>query len=401
MPVYLCKVTDRRGRTARMLREASCEQVLIRELDMEELYPLEVRLAPEGGAAQRRQRRFSRTAVLEFTASLALLLSSGLSFRDALEVAQTVFTRGEVSRLVVRLLAAVRKGRSVSDFLDELGGALPAVMRGFVRTGERTGSLETAFQQLAERLAEEKALRDRLSSSLLYPLFVLAVAGIGLTGIVTVVLPRLEAIFAQIGAGLPARLQAAMRLFQGSLVAVAAVAAALAAAGAVLWALRRRSEAAAERIDRLILKVPLLGRIRTLRDSLNVLFVLEALTSGGFPVEEALAEAARTAGNRAFAAGLRACRGRVLKGESLSSAFLRTPVFSERIGRWVAVGERSGQIERVFAQLRRYYQGEIENWTARFMNLIQPVLILLVGIAILAIILVFVMPIFTIYEGIL
>ena len=118
-------------------------------------------------------------------------------------------------------------------------------------------------------------------------------------------------------------------------------------------------------------------------------------------MEDALEQAAATAGNRAFRAGLLECRARVLKGENLSTAFLQTPVFSERIGRWVAVGERSGHIEQVFAQLRRYYQGEIEKWSARFMSLIEPALILLVGAVILALILFFVTPIFSIYEGLL
>jgi type II secretory pathway component PulF len=401
MPIYRCQVTDKRGRTSTLLREAPSQEVLIRELNREEVYPLEVRAAPEGGAALRRQRRFSRAAVMEFTSSISLLLSSGLTFRDALEVAQTVFLKGEVNRLVVRLLESIRKGRSVTEFLEDMGGALPPVMRGFIRTGERIGSLESAFKQMAEHLGEEKKIRDRLVGSLIYPVLVLAVAVAGITGIITLVLPRMQAIFAEIGAGLPDRIQSAVRLFQGALIAAAALAGALLAAGVILWALRRGSDAAAQRIDRLLLKLPVIGRIRYLRDILNLLFTLEALTSGGFPVEDALEQAAGTAGNRAFRAGLLECRGRVLKGGNLSAAFLQTSVFSERIGRWIAVGERSGHIEQVFAQLRRYYQGEIEKWSSRFMSLIEPVLILFVGAIILAMILFFVTPIFSIYEGLL
>jgi type II secretory pathway component PulF len=408
MPVYFCRIADKRGRSSTLLREAPSEEVLVRELNKEEVYPLEVRLAPPkrasapaGGAAARRQRKLSRAAVLEFTSSISLLLSSGLTFRDALEVAQTVFLQGPVSRLVVRLLEAIRKGRTVSDYLDELAGALPPVMRGFVRTGERIGSLESAFQRLTEHLGEEKKIHDRLVGSLIYPVLVLAVAVVGITGIVTFVLPRMQEILAEIGAGLPERIQSAVRLFQGALIAAAVLTGALSAAGALLWALRRRSETAAQRIDRLLLRLPVVGRIRYLRDILNLLFTLEALSSGGFTVEAALEESARTAGNRAFRAGLLECRARVLKGENLSAAFLQTSVFSERIGRWIAVGERSGNSEQVFAQLRRYYQGEIEKWSSRFMSLIEPVLILFVGAVILAMILFFVTPLFSIYKGLL
>jgi type II secretory pathway component PulF len=90
-----------------------------------------------------------------------------------------------------------------------------------------------------------------------------------------------------------------------------------------------------------------------------------------------------------------------LKGENLSESFLSERIFPPRLGHWIAVGERSGQIAMVFGQLRLYYQSEIEKWTSRFMNLIEPVLILLVGIVIFLIILFFIVPIFSIYEGLI
>jgi type IV pilus assembly protein PilC len=401
MPIYSCKVADRRGRTGLLIREAPSEEVLIRELNKEEVFPLEVRLAGADGAETLRQRRFSRAAVMEFTSGIAVLLSSGLTFRDALEIAQTIFLKGEVGRLVALLLEAIRKGRSVTEFMQDMRGALPPVMRGFIRTGEKVGSLESAFKQMAEHLGEEKRIRDRLISSLIYPVLVLAVAVLGISGIITLVLPRLQAVFAQIGTGLPSRVQSAVRLFHGGLIAVAVLTGLLLAATVVLWAARRASPSAAQNIDLLVLKLPVFGRVRYLRDILNLLFTLEALTSGGFPVEDALEEAAETSGNLAFRGGLLSCRERVMKGENLSAAFLQIPVFSERIGRWIAVGERTGHVEQVFAQLRRYYQAEIEKWSTRFMSLIEPILILLVGVVLFAMILLFITPIFSIYEGLL
>jgi type II secretory pathway component PulF len=134
---------------------------------------------------------------------------------------------------------------------------------------------------------------------------------------------------------------------------------------------------------------------------MNLTFALETLCGGGFSVEEALQEAATVVANRAIRAGVLEVREALIKGVSLSVAFRENPVFSPRIGRWVAVGERSGQVEQVFAQLRRFHQGEMEKWTSRFMNLIEPALILLVGVLILFIVFFFITPIFSIYEGLL
>lgn len=401
MPIYNCRVVDARGRTSSFVREAASEEVLIRELNKEDIFPLEVRRAEEAPRQAARRRRFSRAAVIEFTETVSVLLASGLTFRDALEVAQTIFLKGEINRMVAHLLEQIRKGASVTDAVAGLGEGLPPLYRGFIRIGEKIGSLEEAFKQLAAYLGEDRKVRDKLASSLIYPIMVLGVAFVGIAGIVIFVLPRIQAMFQQLGAALPARLSSALGLFRGAVLGGGLLLAGALAAVLVLSALRRSNPALALALDRLVLRLPVYGRVRYLREILNLLFALEMLTAGGFSVEDALGESAEVTGNQAFRAALTKARESIVGGENLSAAFLGSPVFSSRIGRWVAVGERAGQVEQVFGQLRRYYQVEIEKWSSRFMNLVEPILILGVGLVIFLIIIFFIMPIFSIYEGIL
>ncbi len=136
----------------------------------------------------------------------------------------------------------------------------------------------------------------------------------------------------------------------------------------MLSGLRRSNPRLALALDRLVLRLPIYGRMKYLREILNLLFALEMLTAGGFSVEDALSEAAKVTSNQAFRDGLNVARDSIVRGENLSAAFLGNPVFSSRIGRWVAVGEKAGQVEQVFGQLRRYYQAEIEKWSSRFMR---------------------------------
>jgi type II secretory pathway component PulF len=401
MPIYNCRVVDARGRTSSFMREAASEEVLIRELNKEDIFPLEVRQAEEAPRQAARRRRFSRAAVIEFTETVSVLLASGLTFRDALEVAQTIFLKGEINRMVAHLLEQIRKGASVTDAVAGLGEGLPPLYRGFIRIGEKIGSLEEAFKQLAAYLGEDRKVRDKLASSLIYPIMVLGVAFVGIAGIVIFVLPRIQAMFQQLGAALPARLSSALGLFRGAVLGGGLLLAGALAAVLVLSALRRSNPALALALDRLVLRLPVYGRVRYLREILNLLFALEMLTAGGFSVEDALGESAEVTGNQAFRAALTKARESIVGGENLSAAFLSSAVFSSRIGRWVAVGERAGQVEQVFGQLRRYYQVEIEKWSSRFMNLVEPILILGVGLVIFLVIIFFIMPIFSIYEGIL
>ena len=399
MPIYECRAVDRQGRTSSFVREAASEEALLRALSREDLSPLAIHPGVDGAAVTPARRRFSRAAVLEFTDSVGLLLSSGLTFKDALEVAQGIFLKGEIAAMVAHLLGQIQKGRAVADAIAGLGSALPPVYRGFIRIGERTGSLEEAFKQLAAYLGEDRKLRDKIAGSLTYPALVLGVAVVGITGIVVFLLPRIRELFDQLGTAMPARLGSLVTVVRAASIALGALAAGAAAAALVLAVLRRSRARLAETLDRAALKLPLIGRMRFLREMLNLLFALEMLTAGGFTVEDALAQAGEVVGNRAFRAALARVREAIVRGESLSGAFLADPVFTPRVGRWIAVGERIGQVEQVFGQLRRHYQGEVEKWSTRFMNLVEPVLILGVGVVILVIILVVVVPIFSLYEG--
>jgi general secretion pathway protein F len=384
MPIFHCKVINREGRSDEFLRDALSEELLIRELNGQSLFPVEIRELGGSEAQPRRPRKASRGAVLEFTGTLSLLLSSGLSFKDALEIAQTVYRRGEVNRIIVHLLEEIRKGRSVGEAVESFSRGLPPLFKGLVRIGEKVGTLETAFARLFEHLSEERRIRDKLTGSLIYPVLVLCVALVGIAVIGVFVLPKITEMFTQLGSELPARIVAAMELMHGLLRAAGVLLALIAAAAALVFIVRRRSVAWAEKIDRAVLKIPLLGRVRYLQECLALLFSMETLTASGFTVEDSLKERARE---------------RIEKGENLSAAFLEDGLFDERLGHWIAVGERSGQIEKVFGQLRRYYQGEIEKWSGRFMTVIEPALIILVGLILFVVVIFFVTPIFSLYEG--
>lgn len=399
MPAFECRTVDRKGRTSTFVREAVSEEILLRELAREELSPIAVRPAARAEAAAPSRRKFSRAAVIEFTSSVSLLLSSGLTFRDALEVAQSIFAKGEINAIVVHLLGQIRKGGAIADAVAGLGTGLPSIYRGFIRIGERTGSLEDAFKQLAAYLGEDRKLRNKLAGSLTYPALVLGVAVVGIAGIVAFVLPRIRLLFDQLGAALPARIDSMLAIVRAGGIALGVIVLAAVAGAAILSLARRSRTRLAEIMDGVVLRLPLVGRMQFLREMLTLLSALEMLTAGGFTVEDALAQAGDVVGNRALRAALARVRDAIVGGENLSAAFLANPVFTARVGRWIAVGERIGQVDQVFGQLRRHYQDEIEKWSARFMNLVEPVLILTVGVLIFVIIIVVVMPIFSIYEG--
>ncbi len=402
MPVYQCRVVDARGRSSEMVREAASEDALLRQLAGDSLSPISIRPAADGGAAApRRRRRYSSRSVQELSGAMALLLASGLTLRDALTIAQTVYPGGEVNRMVVSLLEELERGSSVIDAMQRLAGSFPALFAGFVRIGERVGSLEGSFRRLAEYMGRQKRLRDRITSALLYPAVVLVVAFCGIAGITFFVLPKAQDLFRELGTAIPSTIADRARLFRGLLAALFSVLATAVLAIPVLAAARARSEAVASALDRAALRIPGIGSIIRHNESLTFVFAMETLVAGGFAVEEAMSEAAAVVGNRWLRGGILRARERVLKGEPLARAFEAETELPERLVRWVGISERTGAVQEVFHQLRLYYEAETEKWSERLMNLAEPVLILAVGAMIIALVLVFVVPLFSLYGSLL
>ncbi|HEY9593783.1 MAG TPA: type II secretion system F family protein [Spirochaetia bacterium] len=386
------------GKIEESIREAASEESCLRELSAQGGFVLSIREAGHGATGS---GRISRKALSEITDLVSLMLSSGLSLKDSLEVAQGIFTRGESNELVSRLLERIRKGSTFAAALAASGTGVPPFYVGMVKIGERIGTLDQVFARLSVFLKEEKALRDRFSSAMIYPAIVLGVAVMAAAFIVVFLFPRLRDIFASVGPSMAGRVEGLMASLNVAIVVVGVVLVVLAVAVAALAAVRRAGGPPAVRIDAFMLSLPVVAPLLLRRELLNFTFAMEALTAAGVGVEEALSEGAGALTNRALGDAVAGIRERLMKGEKLSSAFAATRFFPERMARWMAVGERVGHVEKVFGQLRAYYQQEVEKWISRVMALIEPVLIVGLGVFIVLFVVFFIVPIFSLFGNVM
>lgn len=421
MPEYRCRCSDASGRTCELVREAPSEEVLLRDLASVGLFPLSVysggsgaetgsAVAPRGvvsgkqnsgGSGPRWSRRTKISAVRDFTDSLSLMIDAGLSVRDALEVAEAVLSEGRGSsvKLVCYISEKIRAGLSLSRCLASLGDTFPPLYRGLVRIGERVGGLERVLGRLSDYLRRQKQMKDRISSAFIYPLLVLCVALAGIILVGAVVVPKAGELFSLAGAELPPTVR---RLTLSANLLVGLTSAILAATAAGFCGLRTARHAGgytAARVDGLLLRMPIAGRFLALRSAAEFCFAMEILTESGVSVEDGLEESARAIDNFALQHAALAAREDIVGGASLSSALLCHRVFPERIGRWIRIGERTGGVDLVFSQLRRYYESEVDRWSARATALLEPALTLAVGALLMTVILVFIVPLFSLYSS--
>lgn len=402
MPSYICEVSDARGRLHTERREAGSVGALAAEYASGSSFLVSAELLPPGPDSQprRRNKKRGRALAIDFTQMLSALLDSGLPLGDALEIASKAARQGsELQKLIIALRNSIAAGSSFSVALEKEGGCFSPFYRGMVALGERVGSVQTVMQRLSAYLLERKALRDKIAGASFYPLTVLVLALAGAAAIAFILIPRLSAFFESFGGSGAAQMRRsglAMELVFGGIILVFAL-----AGLALFWALamRRKGGESAVKADAFALRLPLAGGFLSSLCSLEFCSAMETLAAGSVPLSEGIGAAAAVVPNAAYRAALDSCAAALSRGLPLSEALRSRPEIPGRLADWAAIGERSGQVEAVFGQLRRYYSGEVERILSRFMAWIEPLLILAVGILIIVLIFVFVLPLFSLYEA--
>ncbi len=250
-------------------------------------------------------------------------------------------------------------------------------------------------------MAERRKARQALIGALTYPAVVLSVLFLGVIGVSVYVVPRLSVIFSALGGSASESVAMSMERASSAFRIAAWGLCLFLGAVVALIALRKTNVAARAGIDKALLGVPILGRYLIDAQTLDFAFAMEALTHAGIPLDEALGEAAGSATNAAFAACVARGRDNVRRGKPLSEAFLEEDAFPRYVVQWLAVGERTGSVAEVFSNIRSFYQKSITVWTDRFVGLVEPAVSVMVGGVIIAIVMLFILPLFTAYGSVL
>jgi type IV pilus assembly protein PilC len=308
---------------------------------------------------------------------LALMLRSGLTLLQSLQVCRDQCSHPRLARVLERLANAVRTGSSLSQAMGAEGRVFSQVAVQLVRTAEATGELDTTLERIAEQLDRKLDLQNSLLTSLVYPTIVM-LSAIGVVIFLAVyAIPRFQRFLANRNVALPATTQAMMDVvgfLRDNGIAV------LAGAGAVsgivlavyLTATGRR------RFHALFLRLPVVGKLLTSAAMAQLGRTLSALLRSGVTVLEGLRIVKDSTGNRALAAHLEGAADRVLRGQTVSQA-LRGRLVPRLVSEVVHTGEMSGSLDTVCDELGSYYTRDLEKRIRRLTALFEPAMILVVG----------------------
>jgi type IV pilus assembly protein PilC len=393
---FRCRLGTAGGEIIEGVYVAESEARLRRELEEKGLFVLSLHrrgMLPAFGVGRARKRPIRRQEFLIFNQELATLLKAGMPLVQSLDILRQRVSNATFKAVLDGVYEKVKAGTALSDAFGEHPDLFPAVYSASLMAGERAGNLDDVIRRYVAYEKVIGAVRSRTISALIYPM-ILVTLMLGLIGIIVLrVVPAFSEFYSQFGKELPLSTRIIVGVSDvlvGNLpiIVIGVVGGTI---GLVTW---WKQPGQRTRIDRMLLELPWAGETVRKFATTQLARTLATLLGGGIPLVNALEIGGRSMSNRYLAGELEQVTQRVREGESFSSALLARGVFPDVAVKMVEVGESTGALQEMLNSLAEFYDEEIETEVARFITLIEPVILVVMGAVIALVVLALYMPLF-------
>jgi type IV pilus assembly protein PilC len=335
--------------------------------------------------------------VAVFSRQFATMINSGLTLLRSLSILAEQTENRELARIVGEVRLDVERGSSLSAALAKHPKAFSRLYVSMVRSGEMGGSLDSVLSRLAITIEKQVELRRKVKSAMTYPVVVAVLVVLILTAMLIFIVPMFEEMYAELGGTLPAPTRALLAVseaFTRFWYLVGAL------AGGSIFGFRRyvATPAGRARLDALKLRAPVFGPLVHKTALARFSRSLSALVRSGVPILDALDIVADTAGNAVMAKAVIDTQAAVKAGEPLSKPLEAHPVFPPMVVQMMAVGEETGALDELLEKIADFYDDEVEATVDALTSLIEPLLIVTMGVTVGAMVIALYMPMFNIIQ---
>ena len=391
MPVFSYRAAAANGEVVEGEMAGDDQGVVVQRLQSQGYIPIRIEQASGRTVSGLRWSGFSRLfrrkasvgadEITILTSEIATLLRAGLPLDRAFSILIDITESDAQRNLISRLQEAVRGGASLAEAMEGQGNTFSGFYLSMIRAGETGGALEVILSRVSEFLERSKALRNTVSSALIYPMILMAVATLSVIILLTFVVPQFERLFEDAGRALPLSTQVViaagdvLRSYWWAL---------LLGAVAALLLLRQQLENPQRRYrwDGAMLRVPLLGDLIAQIETSRLTRTLSTLLLNGVPLLTALEIVKGTLTNQVMAKALGEVAARLREGQGMATPLLESGLFPKMAVQMIKVGEETGQLESMLEQVAETYDSQIQNTIKRLLALLEPLLILGLGIVI-------------------
>jgi type II secretion system protein F len=404
MAFFQYRAADHAGKIVEGVMEAEAEQSVISRLHEMGCIPLRIAVPGDrtvAGSTQRlagfSKRKVSQQQLLQFTQELSTLLGAGLPIDRSLSILGNLIEGGEFGKVLGILLEAVRAGKSLAASMGEHPEVFPKLYVNMIRAGEAGGILEGVLRYLTDYLEGTLALKEDVKSALIYPMILATAAGVSLIVLFVYVIPRFSAIFKDVSKALPWITKVVIGLSQalaeyGWIVLLLFI---VGVTGAVFYI---RTPEGRNEWDRVSLRLWLVGDLLRKFETARFARTLSALLKGGVPLLEALGTVQGVVGNRLLARAISQVQVRVREGKGMARPLGESGLFPPLALNMIAVGEETGKLEGMLAEVAGFYDQEVKRTTKRLTSLLEPLLILGMGLVIGVVVISMLLAIFSIND---
>jgi general secretion pathway protein F len=368
---------------------AENEKLVARELRKQGLTPVYVGVAPKGTAFELKMPSFGgsrRRDVLFFTQELSTLLNAGVPLDRALSITGELTERKQFRFIVLDVLRVLKGGRSLADSLGTHPDYFGDLYINMVRAGEASGALAVVFERLAEFERTRDDLRNYIISSMIYPALLATVGLASIIVLLTFVVPRFATIFQDSTMKMPTptriMLEASEIVKAYWLPVVAMLVGAL-----IAWRIYTRTTAGRMWWDSVRIKIPLLGSALLKAETARFARAMGTLVANTVPLVQSIAIAAATLNNKMIAAAMGGVAQGVKRGEGIAAPMRKAAVFPPLAAHLLTVGEETGRLDTMFHKMADIYENDTRASIKRFTAIFEPVVILVMGLMIGALIL--------------
>jgi len=322
--------------------------------------------------------RVKRREVIYFTRDLATLLDSGIGILPALKMLQGRSLGKSLKKILGDVRKTVESGSSFSKACSHHTEAFSPFFIRMAKVGEEVGNLEFMLRQVATQMEKEEEVKKKVRGAMLYPSFVLIVAAFAIFALLYFVIPAMHVLFSQIGGNLPTItvvVLAAANFVRANILWIALSLVALIAISAYY----RKTVSGQKMLGKLVLKLPIIGKVVLLSTMTQVARNIAIMVRGGINLSECLELLVQTTGNYPMKQALKRVRGRIHSGDPLSVAIGKQPIFPPLFGQVAAVGEASGRLETNLDVLADFYESENDRAVSRATNLLSPIMVVVCG----------------------
>ncbi len=386
---FIWEGTDRSNRQVRGEARAASETVVVTNLRRQG-----VRVAKIKKQTFRGGKKIVDKDIAFFTRQLATMLRAGVPLLQAFEIVARGHGNPRFSRLMMDIKNKIEAGSSMSQAFREHPKHFDQLYCNLVAAGEASGTIDAILERLATYKEKILAIKGKIKSALFYPISVITVAIVVVWIIMVWVIPAFKKVFTNFGADLPAPTLIVMAISDWVVVWWWLIALAIAGAIFGFFAGRRRSAAFRYTTDRLMLKLPVIGAILEKATIARWTRTLQTMFAAGVPLVESLDAVGGASGNAVYVAATRKIQTEVSTGTSLTNAMSNTQLFPTMVLQMTQIGEESGSLDNMLGKIADYFEREVDDAVAALSSLLEPIIIVFLGVVIGGLVVAMYLPIF-------